>query len=516
MVISQPSPHAADINAMGWKPFANLEFNYRTEGGVLVTRCICSALTGKIEELFSGRIRGIEVPLKHRASVDTNTVPSAVKRKRELTGDDTPKKRRDRSSPGAIWKKYTPPTSKVKNLALSTSSQPPDSPSPPPTEDVRKHPQYLSLRYKNSKNLDKPLCSGDNPSTPKSNEDTAMVLPAKFPPTDFDILPGPLDHMPRTSSSNMAGTPSRQPAAQPSQSQQEPSVVAPAITPPPSPHDNPEPAKHTAGSTSNSDRTIPTLVTFLNEVSPRRPLRFLETGLQAVGISSLAELKIVARQPEEFRGKIPALTILREHDQYLWMKLKKRLVELLKNDHAERSPDSLVEDDPVGRFICSLGAEECVDTEWLTESLRGAGISSQKDLLVLSRNLERYTERIPSLQAFATSNKFGWTIFQVGLEGLPGRRTTPTFTQTQNPGADMEGHAYIKHFLDTIDSDKPLGYLADGFINAGLTARFTLLDVAEDIKFAVEAMPFLHDLASGDQLVWAMIVIGLENLLKST
>jgi len=198
------------------------------------------------------------------------------------------------------------------------------------------------------------------------------------------------------------------------------------------------------------------------------------------------------------------------------MKLKKKLVELLKKDHTEQSPDSLIEDDPVRRFICSLGAEECINTEWLTDSLREAGISSQKDLLVLSRNLERYIESIPSLRAFATSNKFGWTIFQVGLEGLPGRRTTPTFTQTQNPGADMEGHAYVRHFLDTIDSDKPLGYLADGFIDAGLTARFTLLDVAEDIKFAMEAMPFLQDLASGDQLVWAMIVIGLENLLKST
>jgi len=80
----------------------------------------------------------------------------------------------------------------------------------------------------------------------------------------------------------------------------------------------------------------------------------------------------------------------------------------------------------------------------------------------------------------------------------------------------MEGYAYIKHFLDTIDSDKPLGYLADGFVKAGLSAQFTLLDVAEDIKFAVGAMPFLQDLATGDQLVWAMIVAGLENLSKST
>ena len=79
----------------------------------------------------------------------------------------------------------------------------------------------------------------------------------------------------------------------------------------------------------------------------------------------------------------------------------------------------------------------------------------------------------------------------------------------------MEGDAYIKQFLDTIDSDKPLSYLADGFVKAGLSAHFTLLDVAEDIKFAVGAMPFLEGLASGDQLVWAMIVVGLENLVKS-
>jgi hypothetical protein len=79
----------------------------------------------------------------------------------------------------------------------------------------------------------------------------------------------------------------------------------------------------------------------------------------------------------------------------------------------------------------------------------------------------------------------------------------------------MEDRGYVKQFLDTIDSDKPLGYLADAFIEAGLSARFTLLDVAEDVKFAVGAMPFLQGLASGNQLVWAMIVVGLENLLKS-
>lgn len=468
---------------------------------------LCSL--GKIEELFSGRIRGIEIPLRHRSSLDT--VSPAAKRKRELTGDDTPKKRRENAWSASIWLKSSP----VKNIAPSTSSHPEDSPSPPPVENTRKYPRHIS---KNTADLNEPLSPRESPSTPKSNEDVAMLLSDKIPPVDLEppLLPWPLDRIPRTSPSNMSDPPPQQLAGQPLQPQQTPSVAVPAITPPPSPHDNPEPAKHTAGSIKITDRTIPTLATFLNQVSPHRPIQFLENDLHVAGISSLTELKVVARQPEEFRAKIPALAVLREHDQYLWMKLKKKLVELLKKDHTEQSPDSLIEDDPVRRFICSLGAEECINTEWLVDSLREAGISSQKDLLVLSRNLERYIEGIPSLRAFATSNKFGWTIFQVGLEGLPGRRTTPTFTQTQNPGADMEGHTYVRHFLDTIDSDKPLGYLADGFIDAGLTARFTLLDVAEDIKFAVEAMPFLQDLASGDQLVWAMIVIGLENLLKST
>ena len=467
----------------------------------------------QIEELFSGRIRGIEVPLKHKTSHDTNAVSSAVKRKRELTGDDTPKKRRDHSSPGTFWKKYTPPTAKLKILPPSVSSQPEGSPSPAPTGDVGKYPQSPSASSRSTADLNKSLSVAESSSTSQSNEDASTVLSDKSPATDLEppLLPWPLDHIPHTSPSSMSVTVPQQPAGQPSPSQQ---VTAPAITPPPSPHDNPEPAKHPAESTNNVDRTSLALVTFLDEVSPCRPIRFLENDLQTAGISSLTELRILARQPEEFRAKIPALAILREHDQYLWMKFKKKLMELPKRDHTEQ-PDSLAEDDPVTRFICSLGAGECINTEWLADSLREAGISSQKDLLVLSRNLERYTESIPSLQVFAASNKFGWTIFQVGLEGLPGRRTTPTFTQTRNPGADMEGYAYIKHFLDTIDSDKPLGYLADGFIDAGLTARFTLLDVAEDIKFAVEAMPFLQDLASGDQLIWAMIVIGLENLLKS-
>lgn len=193
------------------------------------------------------------------------------------------------------------------------------------------------------------------------------------------------------------------------------------------------------------------------------------------------------------------------------MKLKKKLL-----DHwgggVEQPADSLIENDPVRRFIHSLGVEECLNTEWLAESLRGSGITTQNDLLVLSRNSEKYMEHIPFLRAFAASNRFGWVVFRIGLEGLPGRRKTPTFIQTQDHGAGIEGHAFIKGFLDNIDSDKPLGYLADGFVKAGLTARYTLLDVAEDIKFAIGAMPFLQNLASGDQMVWAMISVGLEKL----
>lgn len=515
MVIGQPSPHASDINVARWKSFASLEFNYRTEGKPLANRCHPLGLIGETEELFSGRIRGIEIPLKHRTSVDTNA--ASAKRKREMTGDDTPKKRREHASPGTIWQKYTPPTAKFKIHAPRASSQPEGSPSPAPNGDAEKYPQSISAPYKATTEFNGPQSSVGSSSPPKSNENSTVVISDKPRAMELEppLLPWPLDNVPHTTSPNTAETPPQQPDRPASQPQQGPSAVAPAITPPPSPHDNPGSGKNTTGSTSNADRTILSLATFLDEVSPHRPIRFLENDLQAAGISSLAELQIVARQPELFRTKIPALAVLREEDQYLWMKLKKKLMELPKRDHTEGEPNGLVEDDPVGRFIRSLGAGECINTEWLTDLLRGAGISSQKDLLVLSRNLERYIEGIPSLGVFARSNKFGWTIFQVGLEGLPGRRTTPTFTQTRNPEADLEGHGYVKHFLDTIDSDKPLGYLADGFINAGLTARFTLLDVAEDIKFAVEAMPFLQDLASGDQFVWAMIVIGLENLLKS-
>lgn len=514
MVIGQPSPHAAEINTLGWKQFARLDFNYRTEGGIPTIHRLCSVLTMETEELFSGRIRGIEIPPK-RSSFETNTALSATKRKRESTGDGTPKKRRDMYSPGSIWKKYTP-ASRLNNPTPRTHSQPDYSPSPAPVRDVEKHPPRLPALYKDPAESKESLSSEENSSMRKPNEDAEAVLSDGTSAMDLEsppFLPWPGDHT--RPSPDPAEMLLQQPTVEPPRSQPEPSVVVPAITPPLTPNDNPEPAKSTTENSNQADRIASTLVTFLDEASPRRPIRFLERGLQATGISTLAELAVVARRPEEFRTKIPALAELRERDQYLWMMLKKKLTELLE-DPPERADDNLEESDPVGRFIRSLGAEGCINAGWLADNLREAGISSQKDLLVLSRNLERYTESIPFLRAFATSNKFGWTVFQIGLEGLPGRRTTPIFSQTQDHGAGIEGYAYIKQFLDTIDSDKPLGYLADGFVKAGLSAHFTLLDVAEDVKFAVGAMPFLQALASGDQFVWAMILVGLESLLKSS
>ena len=264
------------------------------------------------------------------------------------------------------------------------------------------------------------------------------------------------------------------------------------------------------------DREVATLSTFLDEVSPSRPLGFSARDLEEVGISTFAELKIIARKPEAFRPKISVLADFRERNEYLWMMFRKGLRTLLEGEHREPSVDNLdLEGDPITKFVRSLGGGECVDSDGLVNGLKGAGISSQQDLLVLSRNLERYTENIRFLREFAGSGKFGWTIFQVGLEGLPGQKP-PTSVQAQDHGANGGGHAYIKWFLDTIDPDKPLGHLAGGFIKAGLTDRIGLLHVAEDIELAVDAMPFVRGLALGDQLVWAMILFGLENLAKST
>ena len=227
------------------------------------------------------------------------------------------------------------------------------------------------------------------------------------------------------------------------------------------------------------------------------------------------EFKAIARKAKAFRAKISVLAELRQRDQYPWAMIKGGLMELLEGGGVQLTGD-LVENDPVRRFVHSLGVGQWINPEWLVDNLRGAGILSQKDLLTLSRNLERYMENIPFLRVFGTSNQFGWVVFQVGLEGLPGQPKSPAPSRVPDPAAGMEGHAYVKQFLDTIDSDKQLGYLADGFIKAGLTDRIPLLHITADIELAAGAMPFLQDLSSGDQLIWAMVLVGLENLLEST
>ena len=453
-------------------------------------------LTGELEELFSGRIRGIEIPSKQGTSADTTTNFSAMKRKRESMGDEVFKKRRD--SP-VIWKTHTSPSAKVDGPESGSRGRLQQTSILAYTRDIGSYPKPFSASHMMV--LESPPY-GENPPSKTSENATAIVpdislidsesLPSVElrPPPDVIPLASPITSDPAL----------RQHADPPPRPQLLP------ISLPPSPRS----AKQEMDIIVNTTKVNP-FITFLDKVSPRRPVRFLEKGLWAAGISTVAELKIIAHQPEEFREKIPALNDLRTKDQYLWMRLKKNLVELLDEDDTAQLAD---EDDPIRRFVCSLRAGDYINMEWFTDGLKKAGISSQKDLLVISRNLERYAESISFLRVFTATHKFGWIIFQVGLEGLPGSRTTPTSIQTRECGADKEDRGYVKQFLDTIDPDKPLGHLADGFIRAGLSDHFTLLDVAEDIKFAVGAMPFLQDLASGDQFVWAMIVIGLETLLK--
>ncbi|KAF9651457.1 hypothetical protein BDM02DRAFT_3184463 [Thelephora ganbajun] len=557
-VIGQPSPHAAEISELYWKKLASLNFNYRTE-----------------DELFSGRIRGIEeVSPKQTAPTDTGIVFSTGKRKRESIGDDSPSKRRDRPSFENVRKKCEPPT-KVDNPAPGTTNQPESNtgtvsrtPRPP-----RFHSSFLAA-VKSKKSLSSRERSSASPNS--KLESDVIVLSDDSSAADLEpppVKPRPLNRTPRANSSVPVDS-HRQPARKPStksssgnlpivrttdlatqvissistpaelpqaqtqpqpqpavivptthtptefprahtQSQPQPSVAVPTITPPPTPHDNPATERPTAESTNEICHTVPTLATFLDEASPFKPLGFLAKDLQAVGVSTLAELKIIARKPEAFRTKIPVLADLREREQYLWMMFRKATKKLLEGDDKEQSTNNLVVgDDPVSKFVRSLGGGEWINFGALVDGLRGAGISSEKDLLVLSRNLEEYMKNIPFLWEFAASNKFGWLVFQAGLEGLPGQKTSKS-VQAQDRGAGGEGHAYVKWFLDTIDSDKPLGYLANDFAKIGLTDRTPLLHVAEDIGLAVDAMPFFQDLASRNQLVWAMISVGFENLVKS-
>ena len=295
------------------------------------------------------------------------------------------------------------------------------------------------------------------------------------------------------------------------QPQSQPQSSMSAVTPPPC--ENPEQEQSTTRSTNGAARAVPSLTTFLDGASRFEPLGFFARDLQKAGISTVADLKIIARDPEAFRTKIPVLADLRERDEFQWFIFWKVLKNLMEGDRRELSANNLgVETDPIRKFVCSLGGGERIDSEAFANGLKGAGVLSERDLLVLSRDLERYTKNIPFLREFAASNKFGWAIFQVGLGGLADR-STPTYSQ--DPGTCREGDGYIKHFLDTIDVDKPLGHLVENFTKARLTTRDRLLGVADDIETALTVMPSIPGLASGDQLAWAMILAGLDNLVKS-
>ena len=288
---------------------------------------------------------------------------------------------------------------------------------------------------------------------------------------------------------------------------QPPSLVESNITPPPS-------LEQSAAAVISEADHVPTLAAFLDRVDPT-PLGFLAEDLQKVGVSTVAELKLIARKPEAFREVIPVLDDLRKTEEFLWLMFRKTLKRLLEEDQRGESANDLAPGgDPIRRFIQSLGGGEWIDLETFADGLKGVGISSERDLLVLSRNLEKYTESIPFLREFAATNKFGWVIFQVGLEGLSGQRAS-TSIRTQDYGNAREGKAYIKWFLDSIDPDKPLGHLAEGFVEKGLTSHIRLSRVAEDIKEALDSMPFFQGLAAQDPLAWAMIVAGLDDLFKS-
>lgn len=368
----------------------------------------------------------------------------------------------------------------------------PDEETDPELEQVLPHSPQVELDISDD-SLQKPTDelsteSAPNPSATVSAEQATEVTDPAANPTEFP--PPPL----------------------PPQPQPQVSVVVPTITPPSTPHTNPERGNSAAVASNQDNHTDPTLTGFLDKVSTFRPLGLSSKDLQEAGISTLMELRVIARNPEAFREKIPLLANLCERNQYLWVMFRWELRKLLEGEHMEPSVDD--ETDPVRRFVFSMGGGECIDVEEFMNGLRGAGVSSENDLLVLSRNLERYAEHIPFLREFAASKKFGWTAFQVGLEGLPGRKV-PIPILTRDHGVSKEGRAYVEWFLDTVDPEKPLGYLADKFIEAGLTDRTSFLHIAEVIDIATEAMPLFRGFVAGDHLVWAMILVGFENLLKS-
>jgi len=471
--------------------------------------------------------------MKQESLVDTNTTSSTGKRKRESMGDGTPR-RRQVTFLSSSWK-VDVPTTKANNPTSSTTNPPEIITST--VHGVRTRPIIPASVLL--------ACSGEILPFGESSPTSVLsdIGPVSKGLEKSPFISWPLDRALRADS-DMSDSPLQEPTGQPSmelssnppavrtaepatevvgsipirlpQPQPTPlvlsSVAVPTITPSSTLHDRPELEKHTLTSTSGSDRVVPTLTTFLHEASPFRPLDFLAKDLQEEGISTLAELKVIARKPEAFRTKIAVLANLRERDEYLWFMFRKGLRKLLEEDNREQSADDPIhERDPIRKFVRSLGGGECIDLEAFASGLRGAGISSERDLLVLSRNLEKYTKNIPFLREFAASKKLGWTIFQIGIEGLPGRETV----QIRGLWASNGGRVYVKRFLDTIDFDKPLGHLTDGFIKAGLNDRLPLIHIADDIEYAVDVMPFLQDLASGDQLVWAMILVGLEDLVKS-
>ena len=351
----------------------------------------------------------------------------------------------------------------------------------------------------------------------------AQAQPQLQPPSlvEPNITPPPAPHKLKQTKAQeqppkTQGQPHAQakPRAQAQPQLQPPSLVESNTTPPPAPHDNPDLEQPMAIGTDEAECVTPTLTTFLDKADPT-PLGFLAKDLQKVGVLTVAELKLIARKPEAFREVIPALADLRKSEQFLWFTFRTTLGRLLEEDQRRGLADGLAPgDDPIGKFVQSLGGGEWIDSGTFAGDLRRTGISSERDLMVLSRNLEKYTERIPFLREFAATNKFGWVIFQVGLSGLSGQRAS-TSIRAQDYGTDREGEPYIKWFLDTIDSTKPLGHLAKGFTEAGVTNYIRLHSVAVNIEVAVDSMPFFQDLATGDQLVWAMISAGLDNLCKS-
>lgn len=513
-MLGEPSPHAAEIGTASWVQFATLNFNYRTEGEGLIYLAHSFWLTMEVGELFSGRIRGIPLPRKQSTPDDTSTCSSSGKRKRKPVADATSKKRRDQSQS---------PSDCVLVSPRSLHPMEDDGPEPiTPPQRVADPPATSRLPQSKTRLREPTSLKGrtsalirDAVVTHSSGPAATVPEPPRFVPR-LPILPlrddsdGPIVSLRQPastdSSSRVTGPAPLEPRPQP-QPQVQPSPVPSAITPPLTPHDNLEPEQLTTASTNEVDRATPTLTTLLDAVEIT-PLGFLAPVLENAGISEAAELKIIARKPEAFRAKVAGL---READEFAWLMLRKKLAEILEDQSAE---NLVLESDPVRKFVRSLDGGGYIDSEALANGLKGAGISSEGDLLVLSRNLEKYTQNITFLREFAASKKFGWAIFQVGLEGLEGRKMS-TPIPARYPGASMEGAAYIKWFLDTIDPGKPLGHLADGFIRVGLTSHIRLRRVAEDIELALDAMPFFQGLASGDQLVWAMILTGLDNLIKS-